>query len=224
MIQEAEIRELALGVGLDDAACVAVRRLDDAGEWMDKWVAQGLHGKMDYLSRNCDKRYNPGALVEGAETIVVGLLTYEHSGRDYHRTVKSKLYALEAAMRDKWGEEVVVSEGQHIFCDSAPMLERRWCIEAGLGYIGRNHQLIHPTLGSMVHPGELVLNTRVAIPQKDIASHEPGSQCGNCHRCQISCPTGALREPVWDARKCVAYETNHCLECQRCCPHGQRWL
>lgn len=220
MLTEARIRELAIQAGLDDAACVAVRRLDDAAEWMDAWVRQGMQGNMDYLAENTDKRYDPAELVPGAKTIVVGLLTYAHSGRDYHRRVKSALYRLEARLREEYGEELMVADTQHIFCDSAPMLERRWCIEAGLGYIGRNHQLIHPTLGSMVHPGELVINSEVAIPPKDIASPLPGSRCGACHRCKMACPSGALRHDVWDARLCIAYETHHCLTCQEVCPHN----
>lgn len=217
---EKRIRELAREVGLDDAACVAVRRLDDAARWMDDWVSRGMHGKMSYLAENTSMRYDPQELVPGARTIIVGLLTYAHSGRDYHRRVKSALYRLEARLREEYGDELRVAETQHIFCDSAPMLERRWCIEAGLGYIGRNHQLIHPTFGSMVHPGELVLNCEVEIETKDIAPHQPGSRCGACHRCEMACPSGALRSEVWDARLCIAYETHHCLTCQEVCPRN----
>lgn len=218
---EKRIRELAREVGLDDAACVAVRRLDDAATWMDGWVSRGLYGKMSYLAENTAQRYDPSVLVPGARTIIVGLMTYTHCGRDYHRRVKSALYRLEARLRDEYGDALQVAEGQHIFCDSAPMLERRWCIEAGLGYIGRNHQLIHPTLGSKVHPGELILNCEVDIAtDKDIAPHEPGSRCGACHRCEMACPSGALRHDVWDARLCIAYETHHCLTCQQVCPHN----
>jgi epoxyqueuosine reductase len=74
---------------------------------------------------------------------------------------------------------------QHIFCDSAPMLERRWCVEAGLGFIGKNHQFIHPVLGSMVHPWEIVLNR--AVDGYLIA--DIGNECGDCKLCQEACPT-----------------------------------
>ena len=210
------ISKLALEVGFDACGVAPVHRLDDDAQFMDHWIAQGLHGEMDYLARNCDKRYDPAALVPGAQTVVVCLLSFEHSGRDYHRKVKSMLYTLEAKLKEVFGEEIVSQTHQHIFCDSAPMLERRWCVEAGLGFIGKNHQLIHPTLGSMVHPGEILINQPVPISntQYPISQH-----CADCRLCLDACPTGALRNNVWDATQCIAYTTHHCLECQLVCPY-----
>ena len=212
------ISKLALEVGFDACGVAPVHRLDDDAQFMDNWIAQGLHGEMDYLTRNCDKRYDPSLLVPGAQTVVVCLLTFEHSGRDYHRKVKSMLYTLEAKLKEAFGEDIVSSTHQHIFCDSAPMLERRWCVEAGLGFIGKNHQLIHPTLGSMVHPGEILINQPVPISntQYPISHH-----CADCRLCLDACPTGALRNNVWDATQCIAYTTHHCLECQLVCPYNE---
>mgnify|MGYP002519195202 CR=1 FL=1 len=119
---------------------------------------------------------------------------------------------------EEFGEDIVSATHQHIFCDSAPMLERRWGVEAGLGFIGKNHQLIHPTLGSMVHPGEIVLN--VTVDGYRVLDINNG--CGACKLCMDACPTGALRNDVWDARKCIAYATHHCLECQIVCPHNKQ--
>ena len=212
------ISKLALEVGFDACGVAPIHRLDDDALFMDNWIAQGLHGEMDYLTRNCDKRYDPSLLVPGAQTVVVCLLTFEHSGRDYHRKVKSMLYTLEAKLKEAFGEDIVSSTHQHIFCDSAPMLERRWCVEAGLGFIGKNHQLIHPTLGSMVHPGEILINQPVPISntQYPISHH-----CADCRLCLDACPTGALRNNVWDATQCIAYTTHHCLECQLVCPYNE---
>ena len=211
------ISKLALEVGFDACGLAPVRRLDSDAQFMDQWIAQGLHGEMDYLARNCDKRYDPSLLVPGAQTVVVCLLSFQHSGRDYHRKVKSMLYTLEAKLKEAFGEDIVSSTHQHIFCDSAPMLERRWCVEAGLGFIGKNHQLIHPTLGSMVHPGEILINQPVPISntQYPISQH-----CADCRLCLDACPTGALRNNVWDATQCIAYTTHHCLECQLPCPYN----
>ena len=209
------ICNLARAVGFDACGVASVRRLDDDAQFMDRWVAQGLHGEMDYLERNCDKRYDPSILVPGAQIVVVCLLSFERSGKDYHRRVKSLLYALEAKLKEAFGEDIVSATHQHIFCDSAPMLERRWCVEAGLGWIGKNHQLIHPALGSLVHPGEIVLNKAVEDSEQKT---KKGGECGDCSLCLEACPTGALRNKVWDARECIAYTTHYCLECQNICP------
>ena len=210
------ISKLALQVGFDACAVAPVHRLDDDAEFMDSWIAQGLHGEMDYLERNCDKRYDPALLVPDAQAVVVCLLSFEHSGRDYHRRVKSLLYTLEARLKEIFGEDIVSSTHQHIFCDSAPILERRWCVEAGLGFIGKNHQFIHPTLGSMVHPGEIVLSKSV-IGNQEL---KIGKGCKDCQLCLDACPTGALRNEVWDTTQCIAYTTHHCLECQLPCPYN----
>ena len=212
------IYDLAIEVGFDDCGVAPVQRLDNDAQFMDQWIAQGLHGNMDYLERYRDKRYNPSILVPGAQTVVVCLLHFDKSGRDYHRTVKSKLFRLEARLKEEFGEDIVSPTHQHIFCDSAPMLERRWCVEAGLGFIGKNHQLIHPTLGSMVHPGEIVINSPVSIANRQ----SPIAQLwADCQLCLEACPTGALRNEVWDATQCVAYTTHHCLECQLVCPYNE---
>ena len=211
------ICKLAREVGFDACGVAPVRRLDEDATFMDQWLAQGLHGKMDYLERNREKRYDPALLVPDAKAVVVCLLSFEHSGRDYHRRVKSLLYTLEAKLKEAFGEDIVSPTHQHVFCDSAPMLERRWCIEAGLGFIGKNHQLIHPTLGSMLHPGEIVLNQVVETNETPTAYQ---TICADCRLCLDACPTGALRNTVWDARQCIAYETHHCLVCQNICPYN----
>lgn len=220
MILETDIRRLAIEIGFDDCAVAPAARLDEDALYMDHWVDAGRHGAMDYLERNRDKRYDPRVLVEGARTVVVCLMTYGHTGKDYHRSMKSKLYALNARLRETYGEEVVSRTQQHIFCDSAPFLERRWAVLSGLGQIGRNHQLIHPTLGSMVHLGELVLQMPV---EQDSSRKRPlaADICAGCSRCLDACPTGALRGEEWDATRCVAYTTHYCLACQNACPYNR---
>lgn len=230
------IYDLAIQVGFDDCGIAPVQRLDNDAQFMDQWLAQGLHGNMDYLERNRDKRYDPSVLVPRAQTVVVCILHFDKSGRDYHRTVKSLLYQLEARLKEEFGENIVSQTHQHFFCDSAPMLERRWCVEAGLGFIGKNHQLIHPTLGSLVHPGEIVINLPV-ITETTPKGHQRDTEgipnhlrvhdgfinntCADCQLCLEACPTGALRNEVWDATQCIAYTTHHCLECQLICPYNR---
>ncbi|MBR5854772.1 MAG: 4Fe-4S binding protein [Paludibacteraceae bacterium] len=212
------ICKLAHEVGFDACGVAPVHRLDADALFMDNWIAQGLHGEMDYLERNCDKRYDPALLVPNAQMVVVCLLHFDRSGRDYHRRVKSMLYALDAKLREVFGDDIVSQTHQHVFCDSAPMLERRWCVEAGLGFIGKNHQFIHPVLGSMVHPGEIIINKVVPLSDKPYPIAET---CTDCQLCIDACPTGALRNDVWDARECIAYATHHCLQCQIVCPFNK---
>jgi len=203
------LKYLASKVGFDDCGVARACRLNDDACFMNEWVRAGLHGNMDYLERNRELRYDPTQLVAGAKTVVVCMLSYEHSGRDYHRTIKSKLYELEA-MLDTAG-----TDGQNKFCDSAPFLERRWAERAGLGVIAKNHQLIHPTLGSYVHLGELVLTEEMDVYPDWSPAPNP---CIDCHACVDACPGHALGQNEWDARKCVAYVTHKCTICQQVCP------
>ncbi|MBQ7192635.1 MAG: hypothetical protein IJS00_07210 [Paludibacteraceae bacterium] len=222
MLKESVVRALALEVGFDDCRIARARRLDDAATFMDAWVDAGLAGEMTYLERNRNLRYDIRELVPGAQTVVVCLLTYEHSGKDYHRSVKSLLYNMQSRLQEALPEEVDkekwVSEGQHIFCDSAPVLERRWAVEAGLGWIGKNHQLITTAFGSKVHIGELVVN----IPIERDLPPLPTSDCGLCSKCIEACPGSALGQDIWDARRCIAYVTHKCLVCQEVCPYNTR--
>lgn len=248
MISVQWIRQQALAVGFDDCGVAHAERLDDDAAFMEQWVAQGLHGNMSYLERNREKRYDPRELVPGATAVVVCVLRYDKCRRDYHRTIKSMLYQLDALLQSNPSDsssspdtsaspQTISSLPQHLFCDSAPFLERRWAVKAGLGFIGRNHQFLHHTLGSMVHLGEIVIDkpiediedrnlrfstkTRNSISSKvtiDTPSRFAATPCADCHLCEEACPTGALRNPVWDATRCIAYTTHRCLICQQACP------
>ncbi|MGM9810240.1 MAG: epoxyqueuosine reductase [Paludibacteraceae bacterium] len=251
MISAQWIRQQALAVGFDDCGVALAERLDDDAAFMEQWVAQGLHGNMSYLERNREKRYDPRELVPGATAVVVCVLRYDKCRRDYHRTIKSMLYELDARLQNSpttsaapatpsapsVPSATIPSLPQHLFCDSAPFLERRWAVKAGLGFIGRNHQFFHHTLGSMVHLGEIVIdrpiedtedrNPRFSRKTRNssssrITTNTPSrfadTPCADCHLCEEACPTGALRNPVWDATRCIAYTTHRCLVCQQACP------
>ena len=227
MISARWIRQQALAVGFDDCGVALAERLDEDAAFMDRWVAQGLHGNMSYLERNREKRYDPRELVPGATAVVVCVLRYDKCRRDYHRTIKSMLYELDALLQSNSSvssspAQAVSPLPQHLFCDSAPFLERRWAVKAGLGFIGRNHQFIHHTFGSMVHLGEIVIDSPIeaieAIDTTDAIHRFTATPCAECHLCEEACPTGALRNPVWDATRCIAYTTHRCLVCQQACP------
>lgn len=208
-----DIIVIAKQVGLDDVAIVAPCRLNEDARFMDDWVSRGLHGQMTYLERNREKRYDPRELVDDCRTMVIGLLTYEHSGHDYHRAVKSKLYDLYGKLAEYHPE--LLDGKQRIFCDSAPVLERRWAEIAGLGTIAKNHQLVHRTLGSWVHIGELMLPLALAERKADGAIHQ--LPCSSCSLCEDACPGKAL-SGEWNATRCVAYVTHKCIVCQQVCP------
>lgn len=215
------LQSWARAVGFDDAGVADATYLEEDAAVLDSWLAAGYHGTMDYMARNQHLRTDPRQLVPGCRTLLVCILSYNKSCRqphdapyiaksglslnDYHYVVKQKLQQLEARIVAECGSGVFADEYQHLFCDSAPILERRWAVRAGLGFIGKNHLFIHPQLGSYVHIGILALQSEVrggGIHMQDMVS-----PCTECDRCLRACPTGALRTDLFDARRCVSYLT-----------------
>ena len=235
------IKAEALRLGFDVCGIAKAQAVESpTAVFCDRWVKEGYNGTMGYLERNCDKRYDPTLLVEGCRSIIVVALNYTPSqaiegishyaqGEDYHKAVKERLLLLLKSINGK-----VPCNGRP-FCDSAPVLERYWAVQAGLGWIGRNHQLIIPQKGSYFFLGELLID---AEPDYDRPFEQ--NHCGECRRCIESCPTGALDERCFDARKCLSYLTiEHrgelpenigekmgncfygCDRCQIACPHNR---
>ena len=174
---------------------------------------------MDYLKRNVEKRFNPTLLVEGAKSVLVFLAPYSLPknleppqgiaqfalGEDYHIAIKEKLFTIMKRLQELFPE----FQGR-AFTDSAPVMERYWAVEAGLGWIGKNNFLISRTCGIKNLIGVIICNldipaTGEILPDKSL--HTKGS-CGECTRCLIACPSGALCHPYsTDARKCISYHT-----------------
>ena len=208
------IREKALELGFDDVGFVAAGPLDEESRFLNEWLRSGYHGGMDYMERNVEKRNDPAKLVDGARSVVVVLQSYNPSrkqqtdtgfkisryayGRDYHKVLKKRLKKLMKYIH----EEVAPDAGGRFFVDSAPVSERSLAARAGLGWIGKNTNLLHPRLGSYVFIGELILDI-------ELTSGSPIREaCGACTRCLDACPTGALVAPYQlDARKCISYLT-----------------
>ncbi len=242
----------ALSIGFDACGITKAETLSADASYLQSWLKAGCHASMKYLERNFDKRVNPKLLVPGCESIIVVLMNYfpsemqlsaapqiakyAYSKIDYHKVLKTKLQQLEKAITEKFGKNSFNDEVQHIFVDSAPVLERRWAEKAGLGWIGKNKQLIHPGLGSYVFIGILMMNaeTEYDLPIKN--------RCGNCRKCIDSCPTQALSEEWLDANKCISYLTiecktnipeefqgklsNYAVGCDICadvCPWNRKW-
>jgi len=211
------IKQAALTVGFDACGIARAEALTDDATFMKQWLNEGRHGEMHYLARNFEKRTDPRILVPGCKSIVVVLLNYSsteyqhpdapkiakyaYSKVDYHTAIKAKLTALEEKICEVYGSDVVLSNQQHTFVDSAPVLERRWAERAGLGWIGKHTQLIHPGLGSYCFIGILMLNieTEYDEPMRP--------KCGNCTRCMDACPTNAINNGTIDARRCISYLT-----------------
>lgn len=212
------------------------------------WLADGRNADMAYLGNNLDKRFDPRLLMPGVKTIVVVAQNYFPArrlpegepqiadyalGLDYHDIVKQKLRQLAAT---------VGIADYRAFVDTAPVLERYWAVRAGLGWIGKNQQLIIPHAGSEFFLGELFVTV-------ELPPDEPlPNRCGTCHRCVDACPTHALNLPAtcvegygditrFDARLCLSYQTIEnrgeltvdakaamgdtfygCDRCQRACP------
>ncbi len=232
--QAAELGFSACGIAKAEAVSVATRK-----EY-ENWIAQGAHGDMSYMARNLEKRVNPTLLVEGCRSIVVVAQNYYPrttitpyisryaQGKDYHRIVKDQLFKLLEQINSH-----TPVKGR-AFCDSAPILERFWAVQAGLGTCGRNRQLIIPGYGTHFFLGELFIDieTEYDTPLKE-------NLCNNCNACIKSCPSGALSEKGLDARRCLSYLTiEHrgelppgtnlpdrcfygCDRCQSACPHNR---
>ena len=202
------IKSEALRLGFDICGIAKAKVVpDETIQLYNQWIAQGHHGTMQYLQRNCEKRFDPTLLVERCKSIVVVALNYYPSqpikgmasyaiGNDYHKIVKDKLYTLLNNIN-----AVHPIKGR-AFCDSAPVLERHWAVQAGIGWIGHNRQLTIPHKGSYFFIGELLIDAELEYDTPFTANH-----CGNCRKCIDNCPTGALSNDGFDARKCLSYLT-----------------
>ncbi len=180
---------------------------------MEAWLAKGMHGNMHYLEKNKEKRYNPSKLVDNARSVITVLYNYYPNeklpendnyklskyayGKDYHYIIKEKLRALLAAVEEKTGRRTA-----RIFVDSAPVLDRAWARQSGLGFIGKNTMLINKKTGSFYFIGHIIIDLEL-----DYDNPETGNYCGTCTLCIDACPTQALQPFQLDARKCISYIT-----------------
>ncbi|MEO1654198.1 MAG: tRNA epoxyqueuosine(34) reductase QueG [Bacteroidota bacterium] len=187
--------------------------LEEEAPRLEKWLEEERQGEMHYMERNFDKRLDPRLLVEDARSVISLLYNYypeqplpaENNfkiskyayGRDYHFVIKDKLKELLHFVREQIGEV-----GGRAFVDSAPVMDKAWAAKSGLGWIGKNSNLIHPRQGSFFFIAELILDLEL-IPDGPMADF-----CGTCRRCLDACPTEAIIEPyVVDGSKCISYFT-----------------
>lgn len=204
------IKAKALQLGFDACGIAKAELLADDARTLQTWLNKGYHGQMDYMANHFDKRTNPQLLLDNAQSMVVVLMNYfpvttqpaeapqiakYAYGKDYHFIIKEKLKQLQAFIEEQAPNDSV------LFCDSAPVLERRWAQRAGLGWIGKSGLLINPTLGSYCFIGELIttLPLDYDTPQKE--------RCGTCTACLEACPTKALAAYELNANRCISYLT-----------------
>jgi len=180
---------------------------------LEQWLREGRHGTMDYMARHFDLRLDPRKLVPGARTVIS--LAYNYStepkqadpeapklstyayGRDYHKVVKKRLKPLIAFIQERFGDVAI-----RAFVDSAPVLEKAWAQRAGVGWQGRNANVIRRQAGSFFFLCELITDLELE-PDPPAADH-----CGTCRRCIDACPTDAIIKPyVVDGSKCISYFT-----------------
>lgn len=179
----------------------------------EKWLKVGYNGEMDYMERNFDKRLDPRLLVPGAKTVISLLYNYYPKekqiissspkiskyayGQDYHDIIKKKLRLLMEFIHEKIGNV----EGR-VFVDSAPVLDRAWAKKSGLGWIGKNTNLINKNHGSFFFIAELIIDLQLE-PDASTTSH-----CGTCTACIDACPTQAIeQEYIVNSSKCISYLT-----------------
>ena len=222
----------------------------------EQYQADGRLADMDYLARYPHLRFDPTQLLPGCRTIVCVALNYFPTqplpddtyqiayyayGRDYHDVLRTRLHQL---------ADVITGgnpSAYRVCTDTAPILERYWAVRSGIGFIGRNHTLIIPRLGSYFFLGEILTTFDVHTHTSTTDLSRMQEACSRCHRCVDACPTEALRaDGTFDARLCLSYLTiEHrgpftphqqkmvasqpapyyiygCDRCQRCCPHNHR--
>jgi len=209
-----------------------------------EWITEGKQGDMHYLENHEAKRYDPELLVPGVKTIVSLAMSYNPGkeptqpglawyaqGKDYHDVLKERMQQLMQNLN---------LDGR-CFVDTAPVLEKYWAWRCGLGFIGRNTQLVIPRMGSTFFLGELFVMQEADEYDQPITKEPFENLCKGCHRCIDACPTGAISgdsEGSLDARRCLSYLTIEnrgelpdfakpflkecfygCDRCIKACPH-----
>lgn len=206
------IKNEAKRLGFDFCGISKAEFLEEEAPRLEKWLLENRHGKMDYMANHFDKRLDPRLLVDGAKSVVSLLYNYYPSqaqasnapklskyafGNDYHEVIKEKLKELVLALKEQIGEI-----NGRVFTDSAPVMDKVWAKRSGLGWIGKNSNLINKQQGSFFFIAELVIDLDL---EYDGAIDD---YCGTCTKCIDACPTDAIIAPyVVDGSKCISYLT-----------------
>jgi epoxyqueuosine reductase len=213
MISE-KIKKKAKELGFLACGIASVRKLHEEEAHLSDWLSNGYQASMEWMNNHFEKRLNPALLVENSKSVITVLLNYFPEniqsdssapiiskyayGKDYHFVMKDKLKLLYEFINN----EISPIEGR-MFVDSAPVMERAWAVQAGLGWIGKNSLLINNNHGSFFFIGELIIDLELEYDKAF-----PADFCGSCTRCIDACPTQAIIAPrVVDSNKCISYWT-----------------
>ncbi len=207
------IKSTAHSLGFDYCGIAKAERLDDDAKRLENWLNKGFQGSMNYMNNYFDLRIDPSKLVPGAKSVITLLLNYYPSqkqnaeapqiskyayGKDYHEVIKEKLKIFLQLLKENIGD--IHGRG---FTDSAPVLERSWAQKSGLGWVGKNGNLITKDNGSFFFIATLITDLELETDDPFIKDY-----CGTCTRCIDHCPTDAiLPDKVIDGSKCISYFT-----------------
>lgn len=207
------IKELALRHGFDYCGIAEAVELTDDARRLEAWLNKGFHGSMHYMENHFELRTDPRKLVPGARSVITLLKNYypEYTqitdgprisryayGQDYHEVIRAALRKMMAEMDEKIGKV----EGRG-FVDSAPVLERTWALRSGLGWIGKNGNIINKNSGSFYFIATLITDLELTYDDPYAKDY-----CGTCRKCIDACPTDAiLPDKTIDGSKCISYYT-----------------
>ena len=208
------IKQIATQTGFDYCGIARAEPLNEDARRLETWLTKGYNGNMKYMENHFELRVNPQKLVPGAKSVITLLLNYYpvvHNkntnnpkiskyawGNDYHEVIKAKLREFMRLIKERIGD--INGRG---FVDSAPVLERTWAQRSGLGWIGRNGNLINKQSGSFFFIATLIVD--LALEYDDPLAKD---FCGTCTKCIDACPTDAiLKDKVVDGSKCISYYT-----------------
>ena len=207
------IKSLAAELGFNYCGIAKAALLTDDAKRLEQWLAKGMQGNMQYMENHFDLRIDPTKLVPGAKSVITLLLNYFPEeqpysetpkiakyayGQDYHEVIRDKMKKLIGLIKEKIGE--INGRG---FVDSAPVLERAWAVKSGLGWVGKNGNLINKQQGSFFFIATLITDLQLEYDSPYVKDF-----CGTCTKCIDSCPTEAiLPDKVIDGSKCISYFT-----------------
>ena len=207
------IKQKAEKFGFQSCGISKAEFLEEEAPRLETWLNKGYHGEMKYMENHFDKRLNPTLLVDGAKSVIS--LSYNYFpkvkideinnfkiskyayGEDYHEVIKDILKNMVAELQEEIGEF-----GFRVFVDSAPVLEKAWARKSGLGWVGKNANLITKKHGSFYFLAEIICDLELDY---DLAVTD---HCGSCRACIDACPTQAIvSDRIVDGSKCISYAT-----------------